>query len=83
MVSQRRWLTTKTNKGGRPKKLNERDMWKLLRTLKSLREREGTFTSKRLARKAGINFKNVSMRTIRRAMKEAGYKYLQAKKKAF
>ena len=33
----------KPNKGGRPKKINERDMRKLLRTIKSLREREGTF----------------------------------------
>ncbi len=71
----------KTNKGGRPKKLSERNMRKLLRTLKSLREWAGTFTSKRLAKEAGINFKNVSMRTVRRAMNEAGYKYLQARKK--
>ena len=33
----------KPNKGGRPKKINERIMQKLLRTIKSLREREGTF----------------------------------------
>ena len=33
----------KPNKGGRAKKINERDMRKLLRTIKSVREREGTF----------------------------------------
>ena len=56
-------------------------MRKLLRTLKLLRAREGTFTSKRLAKEAGLNLKNVSMRTVRRPMNEAGYKYLQARKK--
>lgn len=71
----------KINKGGRPKKLNERDVRELIRCLKSLREREGTFTSKRLAKEAGIDTKNVSMRTIRRAMNKAGYKYLQTRKK--
>ena len=71
----------KGHKGGRPRKLNERDMRNLERFLKSLREREGVFTSKRLAKDAGIDTKNVSMRTVRRAMNNAGYKYLQARKK--
>ena len=77
-------LNTKINKGhkgGRPKKLHERDMRNLVRSLKSLREREGAFTSKRLAKDAGIDLKNISMRTVRRAMNDAGYKYLQARKK--
>ena len=51
-------LNTKNNKGhkgGRPKKLHERDMRNLVMCLKSLREREGAFTSKRLAKDAGID----------------------------
>ena len=71
----------KGHKGGRPKKLDERDRRNLVRCLKSLREREGTFTSKRLAKDAGIDTKTVSMRTVRRAMNDAGYNYLQARKK--
>ena len=71
----------KNHKGGRPKKINERDMRNLVRCLKSLRERDGAFTSRRLAKDAGIDAKNVSMRTVRRAMNDAGYRYLQARKK--
>ena len=71
----------KTNKGGRPKKLNQRDIRILVRTVKSLREREGTFTSKRIAKEAGIDLTKVSMSTVRRAMNGAGFRYLQARKK--
>ena len=63
----------KGHKGGRPKKLDARDMRNLVRCLKSLREREGAFTSKRLAKDAGIDLKNIGMRTVRRAMNDAGY----------
>ena len=71
----------KTNKGSRPKKLNQRDMRILVRTVKSLREREGAFTSKRLGKEAGIDLTKVRMGTVRRAMNGAGFKYLQARKK--
>ena len=49
------------NKGGRPKKLNERAVRNLVRCLKSLRERDGNFTCKRLAKEAGIDCKNISV----------------------
>jgi transposase len=70
-----------THKRGRSRKLNERNVQNLIRCLKSLREREGTFASKRLAKEAGIDYRNVCMRTIRRAINKEGFKYLQARKK--
>ena len=69
------------NKGGRPRKLNKRDVRNLVRCLKLLRQREGNFTCKRLAKEAGIDCKNINIRTIRRAMNKEGFKYLQARKK--
>ena len=58
------------NKGGRPRKLNKRDVRNLVRCLKLLHQREGNFTCKRLSKEAGIDCKNINIRTIRRAMKE-------------
>ena len=69
------------NKGGRPRKLNKRDVRSLVRCLKLLRQREGNFTCKRLSKEAGIDCKNINIRTIRRAMNKEGFKYLQARKK--
>ena len=56
-------------------------MRNLVRCLELLRERDGNFTCKRLAKEGGIDCKNISVRTIRRAMNKEGFKYLQARKK--
>lgn len=69
----------KFNKG-RPRKLSVKDIRYIKRAIPKLREREGSFTSPRIAVEAGISSK-VSHWTIRRALNEMGYFYLQSRKK--
>ena len=69
------------NKGGRPRKLDARYVRQLIRKLKKLRFENGNFTSKRLVELAGIDGNNVSNRTVRRALNNEGYRYLEARKK--
>jgi len=64
---------------GRPRKLSERDCRRLNRTIGELREREGTFTSKRLQLAAGLS--GVGNRTVRRALNKSGYHYCRSRKK--
>ena len=71
------------NKGGRPRKLNKRDVRNLVRCLKLLRQREGNFTCKWLAKEAGIDSKNINIRTIRRAMNKEGSSTYKQEKKEF
>lgn len=70
-----------TDFGGRPRKLSLRKERHILRTLSSLRHKEGKFTSIRLMARAGISSKHVSNRTIRRFLQRDGYYFLQARKK--
>ena len=74
-------LPRKKRAGGRPKKVSTREERKLLRTLKSLRQEEGNFSSIRLMSRAGISPKNVSNRTVRRFLGRNGYHFLQARNK--
>ena len=57
------------------------DERKLIRTLKSLRQEEGNFTSIRLMSHPGISPKNVSNRTVQQFLERNGYHFLQARKK--
>lgn len=68
-------------KGGRPKKLSARDERKILRSMKSLRKEEGSFSSRRIMTTAGLCSSNVSNRTVRRCLNKHGYFNLQARKK--
>ena len=68
----------KQNKG-RPRKLSLQDKRSIVRSLKSLREKEGSFTSKRIQHDSGV--KHVSSRTIRNHLNQEGYRYLQTRKK--
>eukprot|EP00794_Sanderia_malayensis_P001028 gene1028-biopygen266 len=69
----------KQNKG-RPPKLTGKDMRHVLRTIPKLREREGSFTSRRVAVEAGVEEK-VSNCTVRRFLNKEGYAYLRSRKK--
>ena len=71
----------KQNKG-RPPKLNERDKRRLLQMINILREREGWFSSSRLAVEAGVARK-VHTRTVRLFLNKSGFYYLQARKKGW
>lgn len=64
---------------GRPKKLSQYDQRSAIRTIAKLRRTDGSFTSKRLQLEAGAV--HVSNRTFRRHLNNAGYKYLQSRKK--
>ena len=65
---------------GRPRKLTERQVRDVLRTVKKLRNSEGSFASPRVEVLAGLSG-TVSNRTIRRTLNRAGYKYLTTRKK--
>lgn len=71
----------KRNRGGRPKKLTNREERIILREIPKLRDQEGNFYANRLMERVGLNPKMVSSRTIRRFLKRKGYKYIQARKK--
>ena len=74
--------TPKTRrKGGRPRKLNDRDERSIIRSLNSLREERGNFSSGRIMTTAGLSPANVSNRTVRRCLNKHGYFNLQARKK--
>ena len=66
---------------GRPRKVTERTGRTLKRSIKVLREQEGTFTIQRLMAYSKIDPNEISPYTIRRFMHKEGYFYLQARKK--
>ena len=70
-----------TSKRGRKFKLSERQKRQLIRCLRALRRRGGTFTCKRVMEEAGIDHVQVSLRTVTRYLNSKGYFYLQARKK--
>jgi hypothetical protein len=64
----------KANKG-RPSKLSPQDKRSIVRSITSLRQKEGSFTSKCVQVESGVS--HVSGRTIRNCLNEDGYWYLQ------
>jgi transposase len=68
----------KENKG-RPRKLTERDVRSLESNLHKLRENVGDVFSTDVQRESKID--SVSNRTVRRCLREKGYKYSQCRKK--
>ena len=65
---------------GRPSKLSRLDGRNIEKAIRTLREREGQFNSKRVGTEAGLDGK-CSNRTVRRCMNRKGYHYLNARKK--
>jgi transposase len=66
---------------GRPSKLTERIERLLERSIKVLREQEGSFSIQRLMTFSNIKQNEMSLDTVRRLMHRKGYYYLQARKK--
>ena len=64
---------------GRPRVVFARDKRTIVRHVKQLRITVGAFTMKRVRNDAGME--GISDRTMRRALNELGYYYLQAGKK--
>lgn len=69
----------KFNKG-RPPKLSAKDLRYIKRSVPKLREELGCFTAPAVMAECGLAGR-VSMQTVRRYLRKAGYKYLQARKK--
>ena len=66
---------------GRPKKLSERDGRKLKSEIYKLRSKRGVFNSTHIQEAAGISKAQCSNRTVRRCLNDAGFGYLQCRKK--
>ena len=73
-------LDKRNSNRGRPRKLTARDERNLIRQLRLCRERMGSFGTSTLRTAADID-PNISLWTIRRALKRHGYLYLQSRKK--
>jgi len=67
------------NPVGRPRKLQERDMRSIARSVKTLRSQIGSFTTVQVQADANLNHLDNS--TVRKAMYALGFKYLCARKK--
>ena len=65
---------------GRPRKLTERDKRSVIRSLVSLRENVGTFSSREIQNDCGLQHK-VSTDRIRRCLKKHKYGYFQCRKR--
>ena len=65
---------------GRPRKISPQDKRLILRQIHILREQYGSFTIKRLRVSAGVR-KDVSDETVRRVLRDAGYRFLHSRKK--
>ena len=64
---------------GRPRKLSGQDQRSVIRSLRNLHSTDGSFTSCRIQLSAGLH--HVSNQTVRLCMNNAGYQYLQFRKK--
>ena len=76
-----RRTSEETGKRGRHNKLSDRDKRRLIRCITVLRKREGNFTCKAIMDEAGIQQKDVSVRTVSRFLNSQNYYYLQTRKK--
>ena len=70
-----------TSRRGRPRKVSDRSVRKLLRTLRDMQMRNVHITVKNVVEKSGLSLEMASRRTFSRYLNEEGYSYLQARKK--
>ena len=71
----------KPNRAGRPRKLNNRDVRKLQRSIHGMRTNNVNFTTMDVVQDAGLTTANVKRRTFSLYMNRLGYKFLNARKK--
>ena len=71
----KRRTSEETRKRGRHNKLSDRDKRRLIRCITVLRKREGNFTCKEIMDEAGIQEKDVSVRTVSRFLNSQNYYY--------
>ena len=77
----KRHTSEETCKRGRKNRLGDRDKRQLIRCITVLRKREGNFTCKALMEEAGIQQRDVSVRTVSRFLNSQQYYYLQTRRK--
>ena len=77
----KRRTSEETCKRGCKNRLSDRDKSRLIRCITVLRKREGNFTCKALMEEAGIQQRDVSVRTVSRFLKSEHYYYLQTHRK--
>ena len=77
----KRRTSEETGKRGHHNKLIERDKRQLIRCITVLRKREGNFTCKAIMDEAGIQEKDVSVRTVSHFLNSQNYYYLQTRRK--
>ena len=73
-------IDKRRNNKGRPRKLTARDKRNILRQVEILRRDYGYFTTKRLKVFAGVS-PEISDETVRRVLRDAGFKYTHSRKK--
>ena len=73
----KRRTSEKTRKRGRHNNLSDRDKRRLIRCITVLRKRERNFTCKAIMDEAGIQQKDVYVRTVSRFLNSQNYYYLQ------
>ena len=66
---------------GRPRKLSDRDVRALIRSLKVLRMHEPNLSVRSLVTDSELSLKTISRRTYSRVLNENGYGFLQRRKK--
>ena len=66
---------------GRPRKVSERDVRTLIRTLKTLRKNNVHVTVKTLVEESGLSLESASRRTYSRCLNRLGYSYYSARRK--
>ena len=79
-IGPRRSVAETDKRKGRPRKVNDRDMRVIIRTVNKLRTTNVNFSVKNV-HESGFNFLKASERTFSRRLNEKGYFFLQARKK--
>ena len=77
----KRRTSEETRRRGRHNRLSDRDKRRLIWCITVLRKIEGNFTCKAIMDEAGIQRKDVSVRTVSRFLNSQNYYYLQTRKK--
>ena len=80
-LHMRKLTSEETPERGRHNKLSDCDKRRLIRCITVLRKRERNFTCKAIMDEAGIQQKDVSVRTVSWFLNSQNYYYLQTRKK--
>ena len=80
-IGPRRSAAETGKRKGRPRKVNDRDMRAIIRTVNKLQTTNVNFSVKKVVHESGFHFLKASERTFSRRLNEKGHFFLQARKK--